>query len=197
MLLFRITEYKILKTTIMTNKLYTFTKPGIVFILLFFCVAIINVTAQTQSNDSLTVEAIIKITDKKMPDRYPLKSEAIVLHKVLDSLGIKTIKDFNHLYNEYFPWALKEDQRICAEILKSNEENGDYISSDDFSATEEDMENIKKGIFFTQAGIIRQMLVGKFGEEKSDIIRRMSDREDYTIDMEDMEDIKDEEYIEN
>jgi len=129
-------------------------------------------------NDRLTMEKMMDIITENFSDRQKIDSvDTHILFRILDTLGVKTENDLNELIGEYLDPAIEEEQRICREMLEEYEQNGILSSADGFYADENKLENIQKGRYFIQSGIIRQMLIIKYGKEMDNIIRG-SDIED-------------------
>lgn len=124
-----------------------------------------NIVLCNQYTDKkLTMEQMVSITSSKLPDRVELDSlDQIVLFKTLDTLGIRTEKDLYDLFTDYLEETLEMDKRICEGILKNYEERK-VLMSDGYAADEDEIDNIRQGRFFAQAGVIRQMLEFKYGD---------------------------------
>lgn len=129
--------------------------------------------AKKPANDEpLTIEYMKEVANQKMPDReLPDPGDFEEVYQALMELDLTTKGDYDELFKKYLKQAKKNDQRICDEILENYEDNGDLSSNDGFGGSYDDLPNIRKGIYFTQVGMVREMLLCKFGEEKEDIIR--------------------------
>ncbi len=115
----------------------------------------------------LTIGTMFATTYVYLPDREWMNTEdKQELFSTLQTLGMATFKEFALLFDTYLKPALKDEKRICREIIGNN-----GCSEDGYVAEEEDMPAVRRGVYFTQIGLIRSMLFLKYGEEYEDIIR--------------------------
>lgn len=175
----------------MTGKLYLPRLILLIVPLFFFLTGIypadyekeghINDLAQ-QEADSLTTEKMMEIILIRLPDRAIVDSlDQPILLKILDTLGIRNSRDLLSFFDNYTEDALLSEKRICREMLEKYEQYGTLSSTDSFCTDEDNLENIRKERFFTQAGLIREMLVIKYGEEMDNLIRSSDIEDEYNL----------------
>ena len=81
------------------------------------------------------------------------------LYDDLQIAEIYTVSDLTNLIDTYLKEVLIIEKEICTQMLESEDtELTASVSTGTYSATFEDAELIKEGIYFTAAGLIRTMI---------------------------------------
>ena len=128
-------------------------------IILFF-----GITFSGFSQDAVTFDTnLLRSTLlKKLPTENRNADNQEDIEDLYDDLQIAeiyTVNDLTNLIDTYLKEVLIIEKDICTQMLESEDaELTASVSTGTYSATFEDAELIKKGIYFTTVGLIRTMI---------------------------------------
>lgn len=133
---------------------------------------------ETSFDDSvplkLNVDLLSKILDEKLPDKNKrINEDYSVLLTNLNELGILTNFDLISLIENYLDETISAEKRICEEMLHNYAIKNELTANDSYKAYFIDIERIRKGIFFTHSGLVRNMLNIKLGRKWFEVINEM------------------------
>lgn len=104
-------------------------------------------------DQELNVDSIEQILDSILPsENKDFFEEYAQLHKEILKKGIKTTDQLRNFVKDNIEWAIEDDKnRVASEIEESREAGMPTCPPDDW-------ERVRKGYFFTHAGLLRGML---------------------------------------
>lgn len=104
-------------------------------------------------DQELNVDSIEQILDSILPsENKDFFEEYAQLHKEILKKGIKTTDQLRNFVKDNIEWAIEDDKnRVASEIEESREAGMPTCPPDDW-------ERVRKGYFFTHAGLLREML---------------------------------------
>lgn len=110
-------------------------------------------------DQELNVDSIEQILDSILPsENKDFFEEYAQLHKEILKKGIKTTDQLRNFVKGNIEWAIEDDKnRVASKIEESREAGMPTCPPDDW-------ERVRKGYFFTHAGLLRRMLKKDFGK---------------------------------
>lgn len=125
---------------------------------LFFC--FILLPAYSQEADQFDINSLESLLLESLPTQDRVIDDPEDFELLYDDLHIAeifTTNDLKDLIDTQLDKVLEMEKEICTQMLESEELTA-TISTGTYSASFEDAEWIKKGIYFTVAGLVRTMI---------------------------------------
>lgn len=136
----------------------------------------VETSKYTNQKQELNVDILIDVLSKNIPQNY--KSPDDRYSDLLDNLivlGITDTEKLIELISNNLDYVLELNRKICDQVLSNRDSNGHVqINTTSYFIEDKNIEKIRNGIYFTESGLIRQMLTNSLGESWHQIYKLKS-----------------------
>ncbi|MNV10899.1 GTP pyrophosphokinase YjbM [compost metagenome] len=134
----------------------------------------VEATKYSDQIQELNVDILVDILSKNIPSNHRTSRE--VYSELLDNLvvlGFTDSKKLIDLISNNLQVVLEINKEICNQVLSNNTlDDSVEVNGTSYFIGTKDIKEVKKGIYFTESGLIREMLSLSLGESWYNVYKR-------------------------